>query len=163
MTADDRKLPIDIFVGKTSEVIQASRCAMMVSGSVSLELLARETPAAVLYRVGRILRAYAQLVVRVNSITLVNLMAKKTIFPEMVSCGNPEPAIDFLCRSTASMLGDEFYYQSLIAQMAELRASQGSPGGIARAADVLIEKLGWGGAANEASMWTPENRSRIAA
>jgi lipid-A-disaccharide synthase len=163
MTADDRKLPIDIFVGKTSEVIEASRCAMMVSGSVSLELLARETPATVLYRVGRILRAYAQLVVRVKSITLVNLMAKKTIFPEMVSCGNPEPAIDFLCRSTASMLSDEFYYQSLLAQMAELRASQGSPGGIARAADVLIEKLGWGGAANEASRWPLENRARIAA
>jgi len=152
MTAEDRKLPIDIFVGKTSEVIQASHCAMMVSGSVSLELLARGTPAAVLYRVGRILHTYARMMVKVKSITLVNLMAGKTIFPEMVSVGRKEPAIDFLCRSTAAMLDDDFYYQSLLTQMAELRAEQGSPGGIARAADVLIDKLGWSDSSNAASM-----------
>jgi len=151
MTAEDRKLPIDIFVGKTSEVIQASHCAMMVSGSVSLELLARGTPAAVLYRVGRILHTYARMMVKVKSITLVNLMAGKTIFPEMVSVGRSEPAIEFLCRSTAAMLDDDFYYQSLLTQMAELRAEQGSPGGIVRAADVLIDKLGWSDSSNAAS------------
>jgi lipid-A-disaccharide synthase len=151
MTADDRKLPIDIFVGKTSEVIQASHCGMMVSGSVSLELLARGTPATVLYRVGRFLHAYARLMVKVKSITLVNLMAGRTIFPEMVSVGNPEPAIDFLCRSTSSMLNDDFYYQSLIEQLEQLKAEQGSAGGIAQAADVLLEKLGWISTGNAAS------------
>lgn len=151
MTADDRKLPIDIYVGKTSEVIQASHCGMMVSGSVSLEMLARGTPAAVIYRVGRFLRAYASLMVKVKSITLVNLMAGRTIFPEMVSVGNPEPAIDYLCRSTSAMLSDTFYYESIVSQMEQLKADQGNPGGIARAADVLLNKLGWVSTGNAAS------------
>jgi len=151
MTAEDRKLPIDIFVGKTSEVIQASHCGMMVSGSVSLELLARGKPASVIYRVGRFLHAYARLMVKVKSITLVNLMAGRTIFPEMVSVGNPEPAIEYLCRSTSAMLSDDFYYQSLVSQMEELRADQGNAGGIARAADVLLNKLAWFSTGNAAS------------
>lgn len=140
-----RELPVQFFVGRTSEVIEASECAMMVSGSVSLELLARGKPAAVIYRVGRILHSYARLMVRVKSITLVNLMAGKTIFPEMVSVGRPEPGIDFLDQSITAMLNDRYYYDSLIDQLQELRANQGSPGGIAKAAEVLLEKIGWSG------------------
>lgn len=139
----DRRLPIHLFVGRTSEVIQACRCAMMVSGSVSLELLARQKPAAVIYRVGRLLHAYARMVVRVKSITLVNLMAGRTIFPEMVSVGRREPAIDFLDQSVGAMLKDDYYYESLRTELAELGAEQAAPGGTARAAEVLLDQLGW--------------------
>ena len=38
------QLPADVLVGKTSEIIQASRCTMSCSGSVSLELLYFTTP-----------------------------------------------------------------------------------------------------------------------
>jgi lipid-A-disaccharide synthase len=48
------ELPIDYFVGKTPEIIEASDCCLMVSGSVSLELLARRKPAVVLYRLSRL-------------------------------------------------------------------------------------------------------------
>ncbi len=143
LRVDDRQLPIDIFVGKTSELIQASHCAMMVSGSVSLELLARNTPAAVLYRVGRILHAYAKRVVKVRSITLVNLMAGRTLFPEMVSVGNPEPAIDFLHRSVNAMLGDDYYHANLLRQMATLRNDQARTGATKQAATALLGHLGW--------------------
>jgi len=140
---EDRRLPIDIFVGKTSEVIEASECAMMVSGSVSLELLARATPAAVMYRVGRVLHTFGQTVLRVNSITLVNLMAGRTLFPEMVSVGRTEPAIDFLHKSVGAMLQDDYYRKGLIHQMDELRADQAIPGATDRAAQALLGRLGW--------------------
>lgn len=143
LKAEDRRLPIDIFVGKTSEIIDASECAMMVSGSVSLELLARNTPAAVLYRVGRILHTYAKLVVNVNSITLVNLMAGRTVFPEMVSVGATKPAVDFLTESVGSMLQDDYYLKTLHQQMGELRQSYAVPGASKRAAAALLEQLNW--------------------
>ncbi len=143
MRAEDRRLPIDIFVGKTSEIVEASECAMMVSGSVSLELLARRTPAAVIYRVGRILHSYAQMVVKVKSITLVNLMAGKTLFPEMVSVGRSEPAIEFLYESVSAMLRDDYYRNNLLRDMDELCASQASPGASDRAADALMRQMGW--------------------
>ncbi len=142
LTDHDRKLPIDFFVGATSEVIEAARCAMMVSGSVSLELMARRTPAAVIYRVGRFLHAFAKCVVGVDSLTLPNLMGPRKVFPELVSVGKTEPAVDFLTGSIDAMLGDEFYYQQTLAQLDELCEQYAGPGATARAAAWIRGQLG---------------------
>ena len=42
-----RSLPVELFVGRTPEIIESSDCCVMVSGSVSLEMLARAKPAVV--------------------------------------------------------------------------------------------------------------------
>ncbi|TWU37363.1 lipid-A-disaccharide synthase [Novipirellula artificiosorum] len=135
LTESDKQLPIEFYVDRTSEIIEAARCAMMVSGSVSLELLARRTPAAVAYRVGRLLYAFARLVVRLDSITLPNLMGARKVFPEMVSVGDPQPAIDFLTESVTAMLDDEFYYQQTIRQLEALCGEFAGGGATAKAAN----------------------------
>src|SRR5690606_25191747 len=38
-------LPIDLYLNATSEVIEAADCCLTVSGSISLEILARRKPA----------------------------------------------------------------------------------------------------------------------
>ena len=134
MTPADADLPIDFFVDRTSEVIEAAGCAMMVSGSVSLELMARRTPAAVIYRVGRFLHAVGRLLVRLNSITLVNLMADRKVFPEMVSVGNPEAGIEFLTESVDAMLGDTYYQRQVVSQLDALAEDCAHPGASAAAA-----------------------------
>ena len=45
------------------------------------------------------MHALASLLVRLDSITLPNLMSDRKVFPEMVSVGREGPAIDFLTRS----------------------------------------------------------------
>jgi lipid-A-disaccharide synthase len=142
MNRRDASLPIDFYVQRTSEIIEAARCAMMVSGSVSLELMARRTPAAVVYRVGRVLHTIGRLMVRLNSMTLPNLMAGRTVFPEMLSVGRPEPAIDFLTQSVGAMLGDSFYFQQALGQLDALAAQHARPGASARAADCLGAWMG---------------------
>ena len=142
LAPSDESLPIDFFVGRTSEIIEASRCAMMVSGSVSLEMMARRTPAAVVYRVGRFLYAFGKCMIGVDSMTLPNLMHHEKVFPEMVSVGNPEPAIDFLTESIDSMIGDEFYYQGKRAQLDKLSKEFAQPGATKRAAGWLATTLG---------------------
>jgi lipid-A-disaccharide synthase len=147
----DRDLPIDFFVGKTSEVIEKAECAMMVSGSVSLEMMARDTPAVVLYRVGRVFYATAKALVRVDSMTLPNLMAGETLFPELGSVGPPQPAVDFLVHELDRMLSDAPYCQSLRHRLAELRQAAAAPGASARAAEALLQH------------WQPLERRRQAA
>jgi lipid-A-disaccharide synthase len=142
LQAEDQSLPIEFFVGRTSEVIEVARCAMMVSGSVSLELMARRTPAAVIYRVGRFLHAFAKLVVRLDSITLPNLMSDQKCFPEMVSVGSVEPAVDFLTQSISAMLNDEFYYRRTVAQMDVIRHKFATVGASRRAAQWICEAIG---------------------
>jgi len=145
----DTDLPIEFFVGRTSEAIEAARCAMMVSGSVSLELMARRTPAAVVYRVGRFLYAFGKCVIGVDSLTLPNLMGQRKVFPEMVCVGNPQPAVEFLTESVDAMLGDEFYYQRTVSQLDELCSKYANAGASRRAAQWIAERLGVGHARAE--------------
>ncbi|MGB0760213.1 MAG: lipid-A-disaccharide synthase, partial [Rubripirellula sp.] len=141
MTEEDRDLPVEFFVGRTSEVIEAARCAMMVSGSVSLELMARRTPAAVVYRVGRVLHTVGKHILKLDSITLPNLMSDRKVFPEMVSVGKTEPAIDFLTQSVHAMLNDHFYFQGLLASLDGLREKYAQPGASQRAAAFMHRQL----------------------
>ena len=142
LTPSDAELPIDFHVDRTSEVIEAARCAMMVSGSVSLELMARRTPAAVVYRVGRLLHTIAKLLVRLDSISLPNLMSDRMVFPEMVSVGRPEPAIEFMTESIDAFLGDQFYFRSKLAQLDTLRNQHALGGASSRAAQWICDSLG---------------------
>ena len=145
MVADDSSLPIDFFADKTSEVIEAADCAMMVSGSVSLELMARRTPAAVIYRVGRFLHTVGKRLIQVDSLTLPNLIAGRKIFPEFVSVGSDEPAIEFLAESVGAMLGDRFYFESLLRDLDGLRSQYAKPGATDVAAAWLRQSLSPGG------------------
>lgn len=137
----DSSLPIEFYVDRTSEIVEAAQCAMMVSGSVSLELMARRTPAAVIYRVGRLVHTIAHLVVRLDSITLPNLMSDRKIFPEMVSVGRPEPAIEFLTESIDAMLSDQFYFGQTLVQLDKLRRLHAKEGASARAAQWICQAL----------------------
>ena len=40
-------------------------------------------------------------------------MTGRKVFPEMVSVGTTEPAIEFLTESVDAMLGDQFYFRQL--------------------------------------------------
>ena len=145
LTDQDADLPIEFFVGRTSEAVEAARCAMMVSGSVSLELMARRTPAAVVYRVGRFLYAFGKCVIGVDSLTLPNLMSQQKVFPETVSVGNPEPAIEFLTESIDAMLSDEFYYRKTLSQLDSLCDQYAKAGASSRAAQWIVQRLGSSG------------------
>ncbi|MDG2223791.1 MAG: lipid-A-disaccharide synthase [Rubripirellula sp.] len=137
----DATIPLEFYVGRASEIIQASRCAMMVSGSVSLEMMARRTPAVVVYRVGRLLHLLAKLLVRIDSVTLPNLMDRRKVFPEYISVGSSQPAADFLTESTGAMLGDSFYFARLKRQLDELCSQHAKPGASARAAEEIARLM----------------------
>jgi lipid-A-disaccharide synthase len=159
LSVDDTALPIDFYQGATSEIIDAAECAMMVSGSVSLELMARRTPAAVLYRVGWFLYAYGKSVVRVRSVTLPNLMMdqfdgngdEEDPFPEMISVGDSGKAVRFLVESIERMLGSTDTIATEIhrngdlprrrEQLDRLNAAFARTGASGRAAEVIIDLL----------------------
>jgi lipid-A-disaccharide synthase len=69
-------LPIEVYVGRTAELIALSRCCLACSGSVSLELLHAAKPSVVLYCVERWGYELAtRFFLKVKYITLVNLLA----------------------------------------------------------------------------------------
>jgi len=98
-------LPIKLYLKKTSEVIEAAECCLMVSGSISLELLARKTPAVVIYRSHWGMYFMAKLFITCKYMSLPNLIAERELMPEFPSVGSPDKVIanintilsDWLC------------------------------------------------------------------
>jgi lipid-A-disaccharide synthase len=134
-------LPVDFFVGRTSEIIEAAECAAMVSGSVSLEMLARTTPATVVYRVGPLFQAVANHLVKLPSFTLPNLIAGRKLFPEFLSAGNPEPAIVGMVESVTRMLEDREHSAKLAEELQALKQSFAHPGASRSAARAVVRWL----------------------
>ncbi|MCC7337761.1 MAG: lipid-A-disaccharide synthase [Pirellulaceae bacterium] len=87
LTDSDRKLNIQFFVGKTSEIIELADCSLMKSGSVSLEMMARGTPSVVVYHISRGHYAIVKCVTRIKSMTLPNMIAGKIVMPEFLAVG----------------------------------------------------------------------------
>jgi len=125
---------IEFWAGRTSELIAAADCAMMVSGSVSLELLARDTPAVVLYHMGRVFYTLARSLVRVSSFTLPNLIAGRTLMPEFPSVGDPSAAIDGASRVLSHWLAEPSALAAAQQELNALGAQFARPGASAAAA-----------------------------
>lgn len=135
------ELPISFFVGKTHEIIELADCAMMVSGSVSLELLARETPATVVYSAGRLTYLIGRMLVKIPYFSLPNLIAQREIMPEHLCVGDPEPAIQSLTADIDRWLSSPLILQQSRKEMSDLRARVGQQGATQRVAEVVEHRL----------------------
>ncbi|MBJ7494984.1 MAG: hypothetical protein JHD20_00880, partial [Gemmataceae bacterium] len=75
-------LPIEVYTGKTPEIMNLVYACASVSGSVSLELLAAQTPSAIIFQTSPLMSIAARILKNTPFITLVNLLAEKELFPE---------------------------------------------------------------------------------
>jgi lipid-A-disaccharide synthase len=107
LTDADRHLNIEFFVGKTSEIIEIADCALMKSGSVSLEMMARGTPAVVVYHVSRLLYGIGRCLTNLDSMTLPNMIAGTRIMPEFLAVGSTGKAIEGSIAAMDRLIGDE--------------------------------------------------------
>jgi lipid-A-disaccharide synthase len=112
--------------------------ALTKSGTITLELAMAEVPMVVAYRTGRVTYAVAKRLVRVPSISLVNLVADEQVVPEFIQHeATPEALADELLQLLDS--GDR--RRRMIASFAEVRSRLGEPGCASRVADHAVELL----------------------
>jgi lipid-A-disaccharide synthase len=134
-------LPIELYSGKTSEIIELAETCLMVSGSVSLELLARTKPAVVMYRVSRPMYWLMQHLLQCSYISLPNLFADRMLFPEFYLTGPTRPLVRQMADQLHWWLTDPRELALRRTQIAELRQQTAVRGAVARAADVIAERL----------------------
>jgi len=129
-------LPAEVFVGRTPEVIALADACVAVSGSVSLELLHRGVPSAIVYRIGEAYVKLSRIFLNVPHICLVNLIAGREVFPEYLTSGiDPHgPAADVL-----RWLNDPGSASVLRAELGRLFAEVGRPGACERAARAVVD------------------------
>jgi lipid-A-disaccharide synthase len=131
-------LPAEALVGHTPEVIALAHSCVAVSGSVGLELLYRQKPTVVVYRVGRLMWHVGHLLATCKYISLVNLLADRELFPEFPSYRCEAEAV---AGHVLHWLNDPAAYQERCGELAELCRSVAEPGACERTARYVLGVL----------------------
>lgn len=139
---EDADLPLHYHVGRASEIIATAECCLMVSGSVSLEMLARRTPAHVVYWMGlRNRMMYDLFFSHLISITLPNLIAGRVILPETLIGYAPQRERNRMLQHLDEWLGDENSLTDVRRELTELADDVARTGATRCAATAILKRL----------------------
>ncbi|HVV99612.1 MAG TPA: lipid-A-disaccharide synthase, partial [Planctomycetaceae bacterium] len=141
LEASKLELPMELCLGRTPEIIEAADACLMVSGSVSLELLARNTPGVVLYHCGPLFYFLGSLMVTCKYMSLPNLIADRPLMPEFIVRGNPAKSIGEMTNVLGNWLTNPAELQARRDEMAALAREVVGTGATSRAADAVLSRL----------------------
>ncbi len=138
-TARYPELPIEAHVGRTPEIIESAHSCIAVSGSVSLEMLYRQRPTVVVYRLNPVYLWLSRFFKTVPYITLVNLLAEAELFPEFLSARNEAEGV---AAHTLKWLDDSASYRATVEELTRLKERVAQPGACDRAAEFILRMAG---------------------
>ncbi|MCA9079463.1 MAG: lipid-A-disaccharide synthase [Planctomycetaceae bacterium] len=139
--AEFAQLPIDLYTGRTSEVLAAADCSLMVSGSVSLELLARRVPAVVMYKGTVFTELLVRMLITCKYMSLPNLVADRELMPEFPFSRNFDQHIRGMVSHLDRWLSEPLELAAVRTELDRLADAIVETGGVARAAEVILELL----------------------
>lgn len=122
------------------ELLRAADAAVVASGTATLETAALGVPQVIVYRTGRLNYEIARRLVRVPSIGLANLVAGVPAAPELIQRDVTGPRI---ATELAKLLTDEPAREAQLRAFRSIPDQLGGPGAADRAAEVLLEFVGW--------------------
>lgn len=137
--ADRLGIPIEIRVGQTRSLLQQASAAVAVSGSVSLELLHYEVPAAIVYSVNWFWeRVFIPLMLNTPHVSLVNLLAGRRLFPEFVGAGD---YVQPIAATVENWLTHDPSRSRVVESLRLLKREYARPGASQRAAEYILEQV----------------------
>jgi lipid-A-disaccharide synthase len=124
--------------GATYDALAAADCAIVASGTATVEAALLGTPMVVVYRVNRVTAALVRRMIRTPFIGMVNLIAGRRVVPELIQDAFTPEAVEAEVRK---LLESESARAEAKAGLAEVRAKLGPGGAIERAAGVFAAML----------------------
>lgn len=124
--------------GQVYDVLGSADCAIVASGTATVEAALLGTPMVVIYRVAPLTAAILRRMVRTRDVGMVNLIAGRRVAPELIQD-------DFTPAKIAAEIGrlidSSAAREEMRATLREVRAKLGSGGAIERAADIFCGML----------------------
>jgi lipid-A-disaccharide synthase len=128
---------VRIVHGETYGLLASAFAAMVTSGTATLETALFGVPQVVMYRTGPMAYALAKRIIKVNFISLVNLILGRGLVQEVIQHGLEERAGGELER----ILEDEGYREGILAGYREMEKKLGDAGVARRIAGRMVELL----------------------
>jgi lipid-A-disaccharide synthase len=134
---EDSPVRVQIVKDQASEVMAASDLLVVASGTATLQAAVIGTPMILVYKTTLPTYWVARLLIRVKWIGLVNLVAGRTIVPELIQ---DEATAERLIGEVRALLNDREAYNRMKDGLREVRHALGEPGASRRAARVVLEE-----------------------
>jgi lipid-A-disaccharide synthase len=135
-----RKYPIKVKVipDEIYDVIGCADIAMVASGTATLETALMGTPMIIIYKVSAPSYYVGKMVINIDHIGLVNIMAGKTIVPELIQGAAIPEAI---AAGVIDIITSRERMDDIKTELSKIRDMLGSPGASVRAARLAYEML----------------------
>ena len=124
--------------GATYDALGAADCAIVASGTATVEATLLGTPMVVVYRVSPTSGFVLKRMVRSPFIAMVNLIAGRRVVPELIQDQFTSAAVE---EEVRKLLESPAARDEMKAGLAEVRTKLGSGGAIERAADIFAGML----------------------
>lgn len=131
-------LEVKLAPGATEAAVGASDAALVKSGTSTLEAALMLRPMVVVYRLSWLTYLVGRLFVRLAHFALVNLLAGRTVVPELLQ---REASPERMAAELELLLGDGPARAAQLRGLEEVRASLGEPGAPRRVAEELARTL----------------------
>jgi len=134
----DHVVPVTRVEGATYDALAAADCAIVASGTATVEAALLGTPMMVIYRVTTASAFFLRRMIRTPFIGMVNLIAGKQVVPELIQ---DQFTPDAVAREVRRLLGSPEAREEMKVELAKVRARLGPGGAIERAADIFARML----------------------
>ena len=130
----------DVFLveNQTYELLQNSSAALVTSGTATLETALFTVPEVVCYKATDFSYCLAKWMIKVNFISLVNLVMNREVVKELIQGDLTE---DSLVKELDQLLHNSKRQRQLLEDYDELRDRLGNAGASEKAAEIIIESL----------------------
>jgi lipid-A-disaccharide synthase len=126
---------VEIQISELPRALAGADVAIASTGTVTMECAFFGVPAVTLYKTSWLTYQIARRIVTVKSLTMPNLLAGETVYPEFVQ---HDTTPENLSRAALELLQDESRRAKIKAQLANIIASLGRPGAAGRAAAAIL-------------------------
>jgi lipid-A-disaccharide synthase len=135
-----------MITGASHVLMKHSHCAIVASGTATLELGYLQTPMTVLYAVSPLTYWLGKRLVKIDTIALANIVAGEKVVPELIQHAiTPESVF----AETARYFEDPAYYRSVKDRLGRIAPALGAAGASRRAAEKILAFLNRSAAPDE--------------
>jgi len=129
---------VKVVSGHTYDVISCADLALVASGTATLETALLGVPMIIVYKISLLSYVIGRLFVHVKNIGLVNIIAGKTIVPELIQ---GDASGKRIAAESLSILKNGERRQKMIKELEAIRAKLGEPGASRRAAQIAYDMI----------------------
>jgi lipid-A-disaccharide synthase len=124
-----------IAVGGLAQFLSSSEIAIASTGTVTMECAFFGVPTVTLYKTSWLTYQIARRIITVKSLTMPNLLAGETVYPEFVQ---HDATPENISRAALELLQDESRRTKIKAQLTKIISSLGEAGAAGRAATAIL-------------------------